>query len=191
MGARAWRRRNGGLSLVQRPLSWCMGRVPSAWRGARARRKRTHWASSLERASVVARKRATRASHLALLKGGLARGSTGLAPVERRPPARAVPFRSIWAECRRLGAARARVGSTRAGLVPERASAVARKHATRASHLALLKGWLACGSTGLAPMERRPPAGAVPFHRAWTEYRQRGAARARVGIARAGPRPQR
>ena len=44
-------------------LPWCMGRVSPAWRGARARRKRPCWASSPERASAVARKRATRASH--------------------------------------------------------------------------------------------------------------------------------
>ena len=35
------------------------------------------------------------------------------------------------------------------------------------------------GSRGLAPKERRPLARAVPFHSAWTERRQRGAARAR------------
>ena len=44
-------------------LPWCMDRVSPAWRGARARRKRTCWASSPERESAVARKRATRASH--------------------------------------------------------------------------------------------------------------------------------
>ena len=44
-------------------LPSCMGRVSPAWRGARARRKRPCWASSPERASAVARKRATRASH--------------------------------------------------------------------------------------------------------------------------------
>ena len=44
---------------------------------------------------------------------------------------------------------------------------------------------------GLAPKERRLLARAVPFHSAWSECRQRGAERARVGSARAGPRPQR
>ena len=44
-------------------LPQCMERVSPAWRGARARRKRSCWASSPKRASAVARQRATRASH--------------------------------------------------------------------------------------------------------------------------------
>ena len=46
-------------------LPWCVEQVSPARRGARARRKRVCWASSQERASAVARKPATRASHLA------------------------------------------------------------------------------------------------------------------------------
>ena len=53
------------------------------------------------------------------------------------------------------------------------------------------EGALARGSTGLAPMERRPSARAVPFHAAWTDGRKLGAARARGGSARAKPRPKR
>ena len=44
---------------------------------------------------------------------------------------------------------------------------------------------------GLAPKEQRLLARVVPFCFAWSECHQRGAARVRVGSARAGPRPQR
>ena len=44
---------------------------------------------------------------------------------------------------------------------------------------------------GLAQQEGRRLARTAPFHSAWSECHQRGAARARVGSARPGPRPKR
>ena len=44
----------------------------------------------------------------------------GLAPKERRPLARAVPFQSARSKCRQRSAARTRVGSARAGPRPQR-----------------------------------------------------------------------
>ena len=109
-----------------------MDRVPAAWRGADSRRKRTCWASSPERASAVARKRSTRASHHAQREGDLARGSTGLTPMELRLFARAVPFHGAWIGYRQRGAARARVGSARAWPRPQRERAQRRASALHA-----------------------------------------------------------
>ena len=66
VGAQAWRRRNGAFLPVQ-CFSIARGAsvASAARRGACARRKRKCWASSPERASAVARKRATRATYLA------------------------------------------------------------------------------------------------------------------------------
>ena len=184
----------------------------SAWsdcrqRGtARARNKRACCTSSSERASAVARKRATRASHLskwgsrastwehglAPKKGGFSlvqcpsvvhgaiaastarrahAASACAAPPPQREPAqwrasalhaqatsrsegqgwhvkarqcieegrllaRAVSFFRAWSICRQHGAARARSKRKCCASSLERASAVARKRATRASHLA-------------------------------------------------------
>ena len=60
----------------------------------------------------------------------------GLAPKERRPPACAVAFHSTCIDCRQRGAARARNKRACWASSPERASAEARKRATRASDLA-------------------------------------------------------
>ena len=122
---------------------WLLARaVPfdSAWSdchqrgGARARNKRACCASSPERASVVARKRTTRASHLTKRGPGLARGSTALHR-KGRLLARAVALRSVWNKCRQSGAARKHSKRACCASSPERASTVARKRATRASHL--------------------------------------------------------
>ena len=88
-------------------------------------------------------------------------------------------------------ARRARVGSARAGPRPQRERAQgAQARYTRKPPRAV-RGRAGTWEHGLAPKERRLLARAVPFHGAWSECRQRGAARARVGSARAGPRPQR
>jgi len=116
----------------------------------------------------------------------------GLAPKERRILARVVRFHSAWTACRRLGAARTRAESARAGPRPQRESE--RKDAqaryTRKPPREV-RGRTGTWEHGLAPKERRLLARAVPFHEAWRKYRQRGAARTRAGSACAGPRPQR
>ena len=94
---------------------------------------------------------------------------------------------SVASAARRARASEAHV----LGLVPresERRGAQARY--TRKPPRAV-RGRAGTWEHGLAPKERRLLARAVPFHGAWSECRQRGAARARVGSARAGPRPQR
>ena len=155
---------------------------------ARARRKRTCWASSPERASAETRKalhaQATRE------EAGLARGSTGwrrrnggFSLVQCPFMVRAV---SVASAARRARASEAHV----LGLVPresERRDTQARY--TRKPPRAV-RGKAGTWKHGLAPKERRLLARAVPFHGACSECRQRGAARARVGSARAGPRPQ-
>ena len=63
MGAGAWRRRNGGLSLVQCPSKAYGPSVASAARRARGGSARACPRPQRERASAGERKRATRASH--------------------------------------------------------------------------------------------------------------------------------
>ena len=61
--ARAWLRRNGGLLLVQCPS--IVHGPSAAGLARRARASKVHVLGLVPRASAVARKRATRASHLA------------------------------------------------------------------------------------------------------------------------------
>ena len=125
------------------------------------------------------------------VRGRLARGSTGLAPQEQRPVARAVPFQRAWTECPRLGAARARVGSAHAGPRPQRERAQLRARALRTQDTSRYErqGWHAGarawrrwnGGLSLAQcpsIVHGPSAAGL-------------ARRARVGSERAGPRPQR
>ena len=103
----------------------------------------------------------------------------------------AVPFHGAWSGCRQRGTARARVGSARARTPPNRERAQWRASAlrTQATSPSEGQGWhmgaLPCTEGG------RLLARAVPFHGVWSECRQRGAARARVGSAHAGPPPNR
>ena len=169
----------------------------SAWnecrqRGAaRARRKRTCWASSPERASAGERKRATRASHLRAVRGRAGTWEHGLAPKERRLLARAVPFHGAWSKCRQRGAARARrkrpcwassPGDERA---QESASALHAQATTRNER----EGW----HVGAGAWRRRN--GGLSLVQcpsiAYGPSVASAARRARGGSARAGPRPQR
>ena len=167
-----------------------MERVSPARRGARARRKRTCWASSPERASAVARERATRASHLAQRGPGLARGNTAL---HRRKAASrscsALPKCMYQLPPARRGARAQQAHVLR--LLPRASQrSGAQAHYTRKFSRAV-QGRAGTWEHGLAPKERRLLARAVPFHSACSDCRQRGAARARVGSAEAGPRPER
>ena len=117
-------------------LPWCVDRVSPARRGARARRKRTCWASSPERASAETRKRATRASHLASEGQGWHVGArAGAEGTAASRSCSALPWCVDRVSPARRGA-RARRKRTCWASSPERASAEARKRATRASHLA-------------------------------------------------------
>ena len=104
---------------------------------ARARNKRACCASSLERASAVARNRTTRASHPTICGPELARGSTALHR-RRRVASRALSCSALpWCMARLSPARRgARARNKRACCAssPERARKVAHKRATRASH---------------------------------------------------------
>ena len=131
MGAGAWRRRNGGLPLVQCP-SMVYGRVSPACRGARARRKRPCWASSPERASAVSASalhaQATTRSeregwHVGA--GAWRRRNGGLSLVQ-------CPSMVYGPSVASAGAARARVGSARAGPRPQRERAQWRASALHA-----------------------------------------------------------
>ena len=115
----------------------------------------------------------------------------GLAPKERRLLAHAVPFHSTRSERRQRGAARARVGSARVGPRSHRERAQWRASALHAQPTSRSEGQGWHVGHGLAPKERRLRARTVPFHSAWREFHQRGAARARVGTAHAGPLPHR
>ena len=156
-----------------------MGRVPPAWRGARARRKRTCWASSPERASAEASKRVPRASHLAQCRAGLSRGSTGWRRIDGGCSLVQCPS-TVHGTSAASAARHARASEANVlGLVPresERRGAQARY--TRKPPRAV-RGRAGTWKHGLVPKERRLLARAVPFQSAWSLYRQRGAARAR------------
>ena len=135
VGARAWRRRNGGFSLVQCPSMVHGASVASAARRARASEAHVLGLVPRESERRGAQARYTRKPPREV-RGRAGTWEHGLAPKERRLLARAVPFHSAWSECRQRGAARARRKRTCWASSPERASAEARKRATRASHLA-------------------------------------------------------
>ena len=103
-----------------------------------------------------------------------------MAPKERRPPARAVPFHGVWTGCRRLGAARERVGSARAGPRPQRERAQWRACALHAQVTSRgeREGW----QVGARAWRRRNSGLLLvqyPCISEWSECRQRGTARAR------------
>jgi len=98
---------------------------------------------------------------------------------------------SAWSECRQHGAARARRKRTCWASSPERESAEARKRATRASQTSRSegKGWYVGAQ---AWRRRNGGVSLVQCPSAVYEMSVASAARrARVGSARAGPRPQR
>ena len=116
-------------------LSWRVDRASPARRGARASEAHVLGFVPRESERRGAQARYTRKPPRAV-RGRTGTWEHGLAPKERRLLARAVPFHSVWTECRQRGAARARRKRTCWASSPERASAEARKRATRASHLA-------------------------------------------------------
>ena len=138
VGARAWRRRNGGLSLVQCP-SMVYGpsvaslarraRVGSSLAGPRPRRERAQRRASALHAKATSR-REGQGWHVGARAGA----------DERRSIARAVPFHSAWTQCRWLGAARTRVGSARAGPRPQRERAQWRASALHAQATSRCEG---------------------------------------------------
>ena len=151
--------------------------------GARARRKRACCASSRERASARggavrlahARKSAARVEHAA------GTPEHGRAPRESGRPAGAVGFHRVWADSNQRGGARAR--RKRACCASSRERASARGGAVRTC--ARTQVSCSCGARGWH-VGARPctegdgrPAGAVGFHRVWTDSNQRGGARAR------------
>ena len=130
-------------------LLWCKERLPPARRSARAHNNRACCASSRERASAVAHKRATRASHPTKFGPGLARGSTAL---HRRRAASRSCISLPWCTMRLPPARRGALARNKRACCassPERASAVARKRTTRASHPTKFGPGLARGSTAL------------------------------------------
>ena len=131
MEARAWRRKNGGIPLVQ-----CLSIVCGPSYTGLAWRARTSQARVL-RLPLRESDRSGAQAHYMRKPPHAVRGRAGtweheLAPKGRRSPARAVPFHSIWTVSRRLGPARAHVGTSEAhvlGLVlreSERSGAQAR-----------------------------------------------------------------
>ena len=122
--------------LLARAVLFYSARSDRRQRGAvRACSRRACCASSLERASAVASKRTTRASHPTKCGPELARERTALTRKKGRLLARAVPFHGAWNDFRQRDAARARNKRACCASSPERTSAVARKRTTRASHL--------------------------------------------------------
>ena len=186
-----------GLAPKERRLLARAVPFHSAWsecrqRGAaRARRKRTCWASSPERASAEARKRATRASQPRAVRGRAGTWEHGLAPKERRPLARAVPFHACM---ERVSPARRGARASEAhvlGLVPresERRDAQAR-YTRKPPRAVRGQGW----HVGAGAWRRRN--GGLSLVQcpsiAYGPSVASAARRARVGSARAGPRPQR
>ena len=114
----------------------------------------------------------------------------GLAPKQERLLARAVTFHDAWSGCRQCGAARACSKRACCASSPERASGVARKRTTRASHPTKCGPELTRGSTALPRRKGGFSLAQCPImvHGAIPA----GATRqARATTARAAPPPQR
>ena len=157
---------------------------------ARARGKRACCASSQERGSAVAHKRATRASRLTKWAPQLSTWEHGLATNRGAPSLVQCP--SIGHGATTAGAAqRARAASARAAPPPQREAAQWRTSALHAQ--ACSRSGRRSWHVGARPSteEGRPLACAVPFHRAWSDRSQRSAARARGKRARCASSPER
>ena len=105
--------------------------MPSARRGARA--SKAHVLGLVPRES----ERSGAQAHYTRKPPSAVRGRDGtwehgLAPNERQPLARAVPFQKVWPDCPRLGAVRARVRSAHAGPRSQRERAQCRASALHA-----------------------------------------------------------
>ena len=121
--------------------------------------------------------------------------AAGMSEHGRAPSERAVSL----AQCASAGyvptptsaAGRAHVASARAGPRPKRERARGAQVRYTRKPPREVKARAGTWEHGLAQQERRLHAPEAPFHSSWSECRQSGAARARVGSARAGPRPKR